>query len=227
LFVLGFDVIILVRSFTKRGEAVPIEDPADLSPDAVVAQALPKEKILRPPPPPFPKWTVFVLALLAIMSWTGRALIPFFEDVPLLVVGLAPEAWLIPLAADKVAPWLLLVVVSTRLLLADPIWYYLGRYFTERVLSEQDKKRRKGMKTIRKILQSLVEHKETKHLKSPYQRWLIQGLAYTAVLLYSTGIVMCAAGILELRRRVVAALAVIGTVAQVYALMAVGSYLFR
>lgn len=208
---------------------MPISDPFpdDQTPEHIVEGTVfdtPKAPDYHPPP--FPIWAPAVLLVLTAMSWTGRALLPLFDTMPLLVIGLSPEPWLIALANDKVTPVLLISVASLRLLVADPVWYYLGRYCTERVLAERGKKKRKRLKKLRKILEALVEHKENKHLRSRTQRILIQLLAYTMVLIYSSGIVMCAAGILELRRRAVAALAIIGTVTQVYLLMALGSSLF-
>jgi membrane protein DedA with SNARE-associated domain len=160
------------------------------------------------------------------MSWIGRALLPFFDEVPLLVVFLDSQPYLIILAAERTPFWPLLILATVRMLMADPVWYHLGRYCSEWILSDTRKKRRKILKKPRKILQALVDHRENKHLKSKKTRWAIQGTAYLLVLLYATGFVMCAAGILELRRRVVAVLCVIGTSAQVYALMALGSELF-
>ncbi len=199
-------------------EDVPISEPNQ--PDLL--QELPAHV-----KPDFPVFAPIALIFLSVLSWTGRALIPFIEDVPLLVVGLNPDPYLIPIVVDNVNFWALLIIASLRLMVADPIWYHLGRYFTEWVLSTKgNKKSKKAFKKPRKILEALVDHRDNKHLKSRFSRWGIRGVVYLLVLLYATGFVMCAAGILELHRRIVIPLVVIGTVAQVYGLMALGNQLF-
>ena len=70
---------------------------------------------------------VGLLAALTAASTTATACTPLLLRWPLLLIGLAPRAPFLFLAAGHTPFSVFLVVATARLLVADPIHYALGR----------------------------------------------------------------------------------------------------
>lgn len=77
-----------------------------------------------------PRWRcplVAGIAVLSAVSALSTAMSPALLDTPLLLIALSPRLPFLALASTHTAPLTFLVVAVARLLVADPLYYAIGR----------------------------------------------------------------------------------------------------
>jgi hypothetical protein len=127
------------------------------------------------------------IAVLSVISAAGTAGAPWLLDWPLVLVGMTPRLPFLALAAQRVGVLPFLMVATTRLCLADPFHFLLGRRLGT------------GGDRVGRVAQRLARHR------------LARPVSALAVLLRPNGRHLALAGATGVRVPIVIALDLAGT----------------